>query len=175
MARKVPQGTVDELALLVARGMSVAAAARSLDVLDRTARNWAATTEFKATVDSIRASVISQSVGALGKAAVKAVKVLGKLLDSKSEDVQMRAAKEVLSNLLAVRDHAEVSARVDALERRAKPNGRLYGALDSIETSSASSAITHRTTLQTLPLTVADLSISWSRSQTGRPILILAR
>ena len=123
MSRKTPDGQIDALAVAVARGQSVSAAARSLGLQERNARRISTTVEFKNQVKDIRASVISQSVGALGVVAVKAISVLRHLLEYEDEDIKLKASKELLANMLAVREHADLSARIDALEAERGTNG----------------------------------------------------
>jgi hypothetical protein len=122
MARKPREALIDSLALAVAGGLSIAAAARSLEIPERTARGWAAAPEFKASVTRLRQEVMSQSVGILGRLAVKASATLGKLLDSQDEDIRLKASKQVLDAALAVREAAEFSERLAAVEDRLGAN-----------------------------------------------------
>lgn len=116
MPSKRPEGKVDRLALAVARGSSLAAAARHLDVPESTARRWAAEPTFKPTVDGFRRQMISRAVGHLTRAANSAVMVLVKLLKSDDEDVRLKAARAVLSDLINVQSHTELADRIGALE-----------------------------------------------------------
>jgi hypothetical protein len=127
VARPIRDGKIDLLATKVAEGHSVAAAARAIGVPERTARLWASKPEFKTAVADIRRSVVSQTVGILSRASVKATGRLVKLTESADEDIALKASNSLLDKLMAIRSHLELEARIEALEKGAGPNPSGYG------------------------------------------------
>jgi transposase len=128
MPAKINQGRVDQLAVHVARGLSVRGAAKHLGVSDSTAARWAATPGFDATVRRLRAKAIDRAVSILSsnaaKAALTLVRACGK---GKPDNIQVAAARAILTDLMAVQDHAEILERLEQLEQ----NKGAYGASQS--------------------------------------------
>src|SRR5262245_40688051 len=118
MARQNRQALIDRLAARVASGQSVSGAARSEQVPERTAREWAATPEFKQAVKTARESVFARTVGRLGRLSVKAVERLGRLVNSSDEDVALKASVALIDKTLAVRDQFDLAERLCDLEAR---------------------------------------------------------
>jgi hypothetical protein len=122
MPYKTPEAQVERLAVQVASGMSVCAASRKLGISERAGKRWSAKPEFQSTVEAIRKQVISQAVGTLTAGAVKASRTLVELLHkSKSDDVRLRAAKQILEGLLVIREGTELLDRLVELEARLAP------------------------------------------------------
>jgi hypothetical protein len=124
MPSKPAAAAKDAVALGVARGLSVSAAARAAGVSERTARAWANAPDFKQTVRRAREHVIDQVVGCMNTLAVKATVNLGKLIDSADEDVSLKASVALLDRLLAVREAVELEDRLTALEARGTADGK---------------------------------------------------
>jgi transposase len=119
MPGKTPPARLDALAVAVAAGQSVRAAARSLGVKESTACNWSGSVEFKARVEKIRSETVSQARSALSHGAVEAVETLVELLGAThDDDTRQKAAKEILASLLSVREHHDAMIRLAALEAR---------------------------------------------------------
>jgi hypothetical protein len=116
---------VERVALGVARGFSLAAAARAAGVPDRTARDWAATPEFKQTVKRLRESIVAQAVGHLSRLAVKAARRLGRLTDHPDPDVALKASVALLDKAGAALDRHDLAERLAALEARAAAGPRV--------------------------------------------------
>jgi hypothetical protein len=128
MPQKVPESKLETLAAGVAAGLSVRRAAKAAGIAGTTARRLAAEPSFKATVASIREQILSQAVGQLTRLASKSAATLGKLLDSPDPEIRLKAAREALSQLIPICTHAELNARLAALEKRSGEgrNGEMY-------------------------------------------------
>jgi transposase len=115
---------LEMLAISVARGRSLRQAAKASDVAETTARRWAAEKGFKDRVATRRAEIIGQATGRLSRLAGKAADTLGDLLDAKHEpEIRLKAARAVLQDLLAVREHAELNERLALIEERMANSG----------------------------------------------------
>ncbi|MCA1684528.1 MAG: hypothetical protein LC745_00790 [Planctomycetia bacterium] len=123
MPSKRPEGKIDAIALSVARGLSLAAAAREVSVPESTARRWAADPGFPRRVIQIRQEIVSQSVGLLALLMIKAAIKLGKLIDDPDSEVRLKACRAVNADFLALHTHADLSERLDALEDPADGSG----------------------------------------------------
>ena len=110
------------LAIRVASGETIRAAARSLEVSESRAYHLARTAAFKKRVGELRTEAVAGAVGKLSEATTKAAQVLVDLLDQTNDPaVRLNAAKAVLNHLLPLAEHAELRARIDDLESRAEP------------------------------------------------------
>jgi hypothetical protein len=90
-----------------------------MGVPERTARLWAGTPEFKRSVAEIRRQVVSQTVGILTRASIKATARLVKLTDSDDDEVSLKACNSLLDKLMAVQSHLELESRIARLEENA--------------------------------------------------------
>jgi transposase-like protein len=125
MAAKTPDAKIDMLALAVARGLSVRAAARSIGENESTAAKWAARPDFKGRVNRLREEVISEAVGALAGLAKAAVSTLGELMkDTNEPEVRFKAARAILSDLISVREHAEVTRELAEVRKLVEPQAQ---------------------------------------------------
>src|SRR5262245_45361384 len=109
MARPKREALVERVALGVASGLSLAAAARAAGVPDRTARDWAATPEFKQTVRRHREAIVTRTVGRLARLGVRAAKRLGELVESRDEETALKAATALLDRLGAALDRHDLA------------------------------------------------------------------
>jgi transposase-like protein len=124
----------DQLIAELLTGSSIAAAARSLGVGERTARRWLAQPDVKRTLSERRAETLTAVVDRLGALATEAMETLAVAMaheDATPAD-RIRAARAVLSLLLAGRTHvltahelAEMAERLDVLEGKTVPNDEL--------------------------------------------------
>ena len=64
--------------------------------------------------------MLDGAIGTLTRIATKATRELASLLDSTNEPVKLGAIRLVMDSLLKLREHAELAARIDALEARAR-------------------------------------------------------
>jgi hypothetical protein len=116
---------LEKLAIGVANGLSIHRAAKNAEIADTTARRWAADPSFKPRVDRLRKEIIDQAIGKLSRLASKAANTLGKLLDeSNYGELRLKAARAILQDLLAVREHAELTERLNAIEERITNSGK---------------------------------------------------
>ena len=111
---------VESLAKALAVGDSVAAWAEAHDVPRRTAYRWAAEAGLKARVRGLRQGLVTDAVGKLADAATTAVETLrGLLAASQPATVRLGAARAILTALIDVQTHADLSDRVAHLEELA--------------------------------------------------------
>lgn len=124
MKEKQPEIKVELLALGKARGFTTRRAADAAGIPETTARRLIADPTFQPRVNRLREDIISQAVGKLSSLGGRAATALGKLLNDPDKQVVLKAAQTILANLVAVREHAEISSRLDALEQRGTTNAQ---------------------------------------------------
>jgi hypothetical protein len=128
----IPQETAtwnarqERVAVLLAAGRSIKAAAEEAGVGERTAHSWLDRPDYRGFVHGMRARLLDEAVGRLAGAANVAVGTLVDLLGNESPTVRLRAATGVLDALLRVREHVELSDRVARLERVADGSRPTY-------------------------------------------------
>ena len=106
------------LAVAVAGGQTVKAAAESCSCSERQGYRISATPEFKSRVSAIRAEMTSQAVGELSAAASEAVTTIRELLASTNEpSVRLNAAKAILNALGPMSELGELRERLATLEQ----------------------------------------------------------
>ena len=106
------------LAVAVAGGQTVKAAAESCSCSERQGYRISATPEFKSRVSAIRAEMTSQAVGELSAAASEAVTTIRELLASTNEPpVRLNAAKAILNALGPMSELGELRERLATLEQ----------------------------------------------------------
>jgi hypothetical protein len=124
---------LESLALLVAQGMSLRAAARRLKWADGTAQKYARMSEFPDRVREVQGRIQDQAIGRLVRRQVRAADKLAALMDGAevAPNVQLAAAKLILrlpTDMGAARELAEflrtLEDRQDGYDRRAKGAGR---------------------------------------------------
>ena len=119
MATERQESKSDKLALGVARGLSLRRSAADAGIPCTTARRHVVKPEFKARVAELRQAMIGCAVGRLANSAAKAAKVMNDLLGPSHEpELRLKAARGILSDLLNVQSHAELSDRLEALEAK---------------------------------------------------------
>lgn len=110
----------EPLAVLVAGGSSIKAAAGVVGCSLQTAYNLSATSEFKSQVAAIRNDAIGAAVGVLSQAASKAAQTLVALLDEEHEARdRLAAARLILANLGPVSEIGELRERITKIEGQA--------------------------------------------------------
>src|SRR4051794_25480910 len=106
-------GKLELLALAVAKGEPISDAGQALDLSERTAYRWAGRSDFKARVDSLRREMVAGAIGKLSDAAASAVGTLVELLGvGHPPTVRCSAARSLLTTLIDVQSHFELSERV---------------------------------------------------------------
>ena len=105
------------LAVAVAGGQTVKAAAESCSCSERQGYRISATTEFRKRVSEIRSEMTSAAVGELSAAASEAVATIRELLGSTNEPaVRLNAAKAILNALGPLSELGELRERLAVLE-----------------------------------------------------------
>ena len=115
----------EAVALGVASGLSLAAAARKAKAGVPTAKTWSATLPaFRRRVRELRAEMTSQALGRLVDGMSSAADTLGYLSrKGKSETVRLSAARAVLELANKTRENVEMEERLQALEQRVACKG----------------------------------------------------
>jgi hypothetical protein len=103
-------------AVCLARGYTTDQAGKEAGVSGRTVRRWRDDPAFEAEVAAARRAILAEAVAALGAAARDAVAALHAALADESVTVRVRAASVLLSALPSISEHAELEARIAALE-----------------------------------------------------------
>jgi hypothetical protein len=108
VSKPPPDDRVRRLAELVERGASVRAAAKAIDVHERTARRWAATSLFHQYIKELRKQSFNRTVDLMTRAAVKWAKRLGEMADEQGVDFadRVKAAHTSFGDLAALWDRA---------------------------------------------------------------------
>lgn len=116
MSRKSGQNSIIILGL--AAGKAYADIAREAGCSPRTVRRRAVDESIRDDVIRARDAMVDDAVGRLSVAAAKAVDRLVKLLDCKSEVVQLQAARAILTEAVRLREHGDLLPRISELENR---------------------------------------------------------
>jgi len=115
----MPENALDqkaEAALLLARGISADKAGEMVGVNGRTVRRWREDPAFEDDVRTARTALLGEAVAALGAAAAEAIAVLRSALTDDSTALRIRAASVLIGALPTFSEHAELDARITALE-----------------------------------------------------------
>ena len=108
------------LALAVAAGATIRAAAESCDCSERQGYRVASTAAFRTRVAAIRGEMALSAVGVLTAACAKAAQTLaGMLSDDHEPKDRLAAARLILANVAPLSELSELRQRIDALERPA--------------------------------------------------------
>lgn len=89
---------------------------RQADISKQTFYNWMVNPDFKDELTRQRNEVIQEGLSNLKTSIKKAVAVLMDCLNSKDESVKRRAANDLLTHCLRLREIEEVEDRLQALE-----------------------------------------------------------
>jgi hypothetical protein len=110
---------VDQLALHVACGGSVAGFARDHDVPRRTAYLWRKSPGFQQKVDGFRDQILDKLVGRLARLGGKAVTEIGVLAKgAENESVRLSACRAILQDLISIGTYAATARQFAAMESR---------------------------------------------------------
>jgi hypothetical protein len=114
---EIPVHKQDQLALAIARGMSIYAWARQNDVPTSTAYKWANKPDVRRQVEDWRRGSLDHALGLLARHSVWAVKGMKTLGESaESESVQLRARRAILHDLMKISDFSNWEYRLAQLE-----------------------------------------------------------
>jgi hypothetical protein len=109
----------EAVALGLASGLSLAAAARKAKVGVPTAKRWSATLPaFRRRAQELRAEMTSQALGRMAAGMSEAADVLRGLLAAEAESIRLGAARSLLDLGLKLREAVELESRLAELERR---------------------------------------------------------
>lgn len=112
-------GRREGVALALASGKSIRAAAADCGVGERTIHSWLDTDPvFRARIDDLRSDLFGLAVGRLSDLSGKAADVLGGLLDSQSDTVRLQAARSVLEYGSRLREVTDLAHQIAELRRR---------------------------------------------------------
>ncbi|MGD9857215.1 MAG: hypothetical protein AB7U20_19900 [Planctomycetaceae bacterium] len=116
MSAEPRQKREDALVLALARGESIADAARLSGWSQRTIQRRLADPDFSRQVRDARADMIGRASARLADATDAAVQTLRDLLSAESESVRLSASRSILELACRLRDSEELEARVAELE-----------------------------------------------------------
>jgi lambda repressor-like predicted transcriptional regulator len=104
----------------LAAGSTVAAAAKTAGVAERTIRRWLAEPAFKSEVDAARAQMVSDALGRLSDSATAAARALRAIVEDNQmpPGVRVSAARNILEMGTRLRESVELEQRIAALEGR---------------------------------------------------------
>jgi hypothetical protein len=105
------------VALLIAAGRSIKAAAAEADCGERTAHTWLDDPRYRALFSELRHRMLDEAVGSLAEATNQAVGTLRDLLTDANTTVRLRAPLGIIDAAVRMRDHIELAARMARLER----------------------------------------------------------
>lgn len=106
----------DALALALASGLTVEAAAERAGVSVRTAHRRRSDPNFTNKVRQLRDALFEQAAGQMADAISEATATLRGLLTAESEPVRLRAAVEILDAALRLRENVELTGRLAVIE-----------------------------------------------------------
>jgi transposase len=102
-------------AVEIARGASIAQAAKSVKISETTGYRWARKPELRKAVEDIRSTVLQVASHRLTNIVGKAVDTLERLLDSENENVQLSAARTVIDGTTKMRQLAELEQELEQI------------------------------------------------------------
>jgi hypothetical protein len=114
-----PKTTDEQLAALLAGGLSVVKAAKKANLCERTVRRRLATPEFRELLAGLRSEAVERAAAILGKSmAGSALELIKLRTKSKDERVRLTAAKELLGSGVKVRQIEELQREIGELTAR---------------------------------------------------------
>jgi hypothetical protein len=117
MNKSKPSRFFEPLAVAVASGQTIRAAADVAGCATQTAYNISASHEFRQRVSEIRTEAVTAAVGKLSDAASEAVSTLRQLLDASNDPpVRLNAAKAILAAITPMAEFGELRQRLDSIE-----------------------------------------------------------
>jgi hypothetical protein len=114
-----PESLRTEFALHIAAGGLVAAWYKAKGIPKPTAYRWYRSPEIKAKVAEYRRRAVDRAIGRMAKNLGKAVSRIIDLIETGQTDaVKLSAAKTLVDKLIAVQNHAELTAELKDLNKR---------------------------------------------------------
>jgi hypothetical protein len=128
MSEELPENTKIHLAPALAQGYSAAKWARVHSVPKNTAYRWAREPEVRKAIQAHRRRLIDEAVGKMTKNTSKVADVLIRLArEGDSHSIQLRAARAVYSDLIALSKYSDLEERMTELEEKRNPAGTSNG------------------------------------------------
>lgn len=113
-----PKGLVEAAALAVATGHSIPKWAESNGVSARTVQRWATKPAFHRRVNELRRRMSDRTIGILTAMSTAAAAELAKLATKgQTEQIRLVACRAILSDLLAISNHAEIKVEIEELKK----------------------------------------------------------
>ncbi len=108
----------DSVALALARGSTVAEAARTCGVAESTVHRWLKEEPFRSQIRQLRGSILGPGIGRALDEVLKSVETFTKVRDMEQADPRVRldAAKALIDTALKGRQHLDWEDRWKALE-----------------------------------------------------------
>jgi hypothetical protein len=106
----------ERVALLIAAGRSIKAAAAEARCGERTAHAWLEEPHYRSFISELRHRMLDEAVGSLVEATNHAVSTLTELLDNDHVNVRLRAALGIIDAVVRLREYVELERRIAALE-----------------------------------------------------------
>jgi hypothetical protein len=106
----------ERVALLIAAGRTIKAAAAEAECGERTAHEWLDNPRYRSFIAELRHRMLDEAVGSLAEATNHAASTLRDLLDDENRNVRLRAALGILDAVVRLRDHVELERRIATLE-----------------------------------------------------------
>jgi hypothetical protein len=106
----------EALALALAGGQTLRAAAEAAKIAERTATRRMADPAFRRRVTELRGDMVQRSLGRMAEGMSEAADVLRQLLAARSESVRLGAARSLLELGVRLRESVELEQRMRDLE-----------------------------------------------------------
>jgi hypothetical protein len=120
--QEVPkQDKKSDLAIVIARGGSIATWAKQNDVCRRTVFNWAKEPKVREEVEELRRHALDLALGRMNSQSAKAVDGICRLAEgAQSESVQFRALRTILADQMNIARFSTLDQRMVELEQFVK-------------------------------------------------------
>ena len=134
MTEEPRKNTKTQVALTLARGVSINTRTRANEVPKRTAYRWSKDPNVRKAVESCRRRSIDRAVGLMTRRATWVVGRITKLADSaESESVRLTALRSMFSDMIAVSKYSGLEGRLVEIEELAQRAGLAEQKVESRE------------------------------------------
>jgi hypothetical protein len=117
--KKRPEATSEKnelaFAIRLAKGSSIAEAAKEVRVAESTGYRWAKKPVVRQAVEDFRRSVLQTACNKMISITCKAVETLGQLLDSDNEQIRLSTARAVLDGSVKLRELSQLEAEIERI------------------------------------------------------------
>jgi hypothetical protein len=122
------KSTKAQLALAVARGITVRKWARHNQVPERTAYRWAKEPEVVAATEKYRRRMIDQAVGQMARRSTWVVKrIAGIAKTGDTDSVRLRALRSIFTDMISVSNYSGMETRMAVLEKEVRAHAAKNG------------------------------------------------